>query len=229
MYKFMNLKKQMIVTIEQDNSSKSPREWDNLGTFYTWETGYYSPDKHEYTSGLEFLESILGEIVYKIHEKYNNTMDFMNEITERMDKKGYIFYPVSKYEHGLVRYNLGCSSGWDSATIGVIFADKKEIYKEFNTKRITEKIRKKVFETFKSELEIYTKYANGEVYGYIIEDFSGEYIDSCFGFYDDCYDVKTMYKMINFYFEIGEISDWQEYDKAIIDENFTIKTVVIAK
>ena len=225
----MNLKNQMVIRIEQDGNGESPRDWDNLGTFYTWDGGYYSPDKHEYKGGLDFFESILGEIVYKLHDKYNNTTDFMNEIIVRMDKKGYVLYSVSKYEHGLVRFSLGYSSGWDSSTIGVIFATKKEIYQEFNTKRITEKIREKVIENFKGELETYTQYTNGEVYGYIIENFSGELIDSCWGFYDACYDVKSMFEMVSGYYEIGNLSDWQEYDKSIIDENFNIKTIVIAK
>lgn len=229
MNKFMNLKNQMVITIEQDGSATSPRDWDNLGTFYTWDSGYYSPDNQGYSSGLEFLESILGEIVYKVHEKYNNTTDFMNEIIIRMDKKGYVLYPVSKYEHSNVSYSLGCSSGWDTGTVGVIFADKKEICREFNTKRITSKIREKVIGIFEGELEIYTQYVNGDVNGYIIESFEGEYIDSCWGFYDDCHDVKSMYEMVSDYWEIGELDDWQEYDESIINENFEIKTIVIPK
>jgi hypothetical protein len=36
----------------------------------------------------------------------------------------------------------------------------------------------------KSELETYTKWANGEVYGFTLYDDKGELEDSCYGFYD---------------------------------------------
>ena len=61
MNKIMNLQKQLIVTIDEDEWFDSPREWDNLGALYTWEGGYCSPDKHNFSDGLEFLGSIIGE------------------------------------------------------------------------------------------------------------------------------------------------------------------------
>ena len=71
--KIMNLKKQLVVTVDYDEWFESPREWENLGTLYTFDGKYYSPDKHNFNDGLEFLGSIIGEeLIEKIHDKYDN-------------------------------------------------------------------------------------------------------------------------------------------------------------
>src|SRR5699024_2608192 len=99
---------------------------------------------------------------------------------KRLDKIGYILFPVYKYEHGLVGYGLGTSSGWDSGTVGFIFATKKKIYECYGVNRLTGLIRNKVINEFKNELKTYTSYANGQVYGFILEDLQGNQIDSCY-------------------------------------------------
>ena len=228
--KIMNLQKQLIVTIDEDEWFESPRvDWDNLGTLYTWDSGYCSPDQHNFSDGLEFLGSIIGEeLIEKIHDKYDNNSDFFEDITKRMDKLGYILYPVSKYEHGLVQYFLGVSSGWDTGTVGVIFAEKKKICEWFNIKKVTQKVREKVVQNFESELEIYTDYANGYgMYCVEIEEFSGEQVEVCGGYYKP--DHETIEQCFNLAYELdsdlGDLSDWELYDEDKIDNAFEIKTV----
>ena len=229
MNKYMNLQKQLIVTVEQDDCDWSPREWGGLSNFYTWERGLYSPDKHNYSDVLEFLGELLGEtLVEKIHNQYNDTGSFMDDITKRLDKLGYILYPVSKYDHSIVRYFLGISSGWDTGTIGVIFAEKKKICNWFNTKKVTQKVREKVAQNFESELDIYTDYANGYgMYCVEIEKFSGEQIEICGGYYKP--DHETIEQCFNLASELvsdlGDLSDWELYDEDKIDNAFEIKTV----
>ena len=227
--KIMNLQKQLVVKIDDDEWYESPREWDNLGTLYTWDDGYFSPDKHNFNSGLEFLGSIIGEeLIEKIHDKYNNNSDFFDDITKRLDKLGYILYPVSKYEHSSVKYFLGVSSGWDTGTIGVIFAEKKKICEWFNTKKVTQKIREKVVQSFESELELYTDYANGYgIYCVEIEKFSGEQVEICGGYYkpdhetiEQCFDLA-----LDLVLDLGNLSDWKEFNQEEIDEKFLIETV----
>ena len=230
--KIMNLQKQLIVTIDEDEWFESPRDgWDNLGTFYTWEGDYYSPDKHNFNSGLEFLGSIIGEeLIEKIHDKYNNNYDFFEDISKRLDKLGYILYPISKYDHSNVRYFLGVSSGWDTGTVGVIFAEKKKICNWFNVKKVTQKVREKVFQNFESELDIYTDYANGTgMYSVEIEKFSGDQVESCGGYYEHKHEHETIKQCFNLASELvsdlGDLSDWELYDEDKIDNAFEIKTV----
>ena len=234
MNKIMNLKKQLIVTIDEDEWFESPREWENLGTLYTWEGGgYSSPDKHNYSDGLEFLGSIIGEeLIEKIHDKYNNNSEFFEDISKRMDKLGYILYPVSKHDHSLVKYFLGVSSGWDTGTVGVIFAEKKKICEWFNTKKVTQKVREKVSQNFESELEIYTDYANGYgIYSVEIEKFSGEQVEICGGCYKPDHDTidQCFSLALELDSDLGEISEWKEFDQEEIDEKFLIETVTTVK
>ena len=227
--KIMNLQKQLTVTIDEDEWYESPRDWENLGTLYTWEGGYYSPDKHNYSDCIEFLGELLGEtLVEKIHNQYNDTGSFMDDITKRLDKLGYILYPVSKYDHSIVRYFLGISSGWDTGTIGVIFAEKKKICNWFNTKKVTQKVREKVAQNFESELDTYTDYANGYgMYCVEIEEFSGEPVENYGGYYKP--DHETIEQCFNLALELdsdlGDLSDWELYDEDKIDNAFEIKTV----
>lgn len=227
--KIMNLKKQITVTIDDDEWYESPREWENLGTLYTWESGYFSPDKHNYSDVLEFLGELLGEtLVEKIHNQYTDTNSFMDDISKRMDKLGYILYPVSKYEHGLVQYFLGVSSGWDTGTVGVIFAEKKKICEWFNTGKVTQKVRGNVIQSFESELELYTDYANGYgMYCVEIEEFSGEQVEICGGYYKPDHDtIEQCFSLASeLDSDLGELSDWELYDEDKIDNAFEIKTV----
>ena len=229
MNKIMNLQKQLIVTIDEDEWFESPREWDNLGTLYTWDEVYYSPDRHNYSDVLEFLGEILGEtLVEKIHNQYTDTNSFMDDISKRMDKLGYILYPVSKYDHSIVQYFLGVSSGWDTGTIGVIFAEKKKVCNWFNVKKVTQKVRENVIQNFESELELYTDYANGYgIYCVEIEKFSGEQVEICGGYYkpdhetiEQCFDLA-----LDLVSDLGDLSDWEEFNQDENDEKFLIETV----
>ena len=230
MNKIMNLKKQLVITVDYNEWFESPRDdGENLGTLYTWEGRHYSPDKHNFSNGLDFLGSIIGEeLIEKIHDKYDNNSDFFEDISKRMDKLGYILYPVSKYDHGLVEYSLGISSGWDTGTVGVIFTEKKKICNWFNTKKVTQKVREKVVQNFESEIEIYTDYANGYgMYCVEIEEFSGEQVENCAGYYKP--DHETIEQCFNLAYELdsdlGDLSDWELYDEDKIDNAFEIKTV----
>lgn len=229
--KYMNLKEQIVVRIEYDDCAESPRSWCNLGTLYCWTRGYISPDECKYPDAISFLEEILGEsIVSKVHDKYTNTRDFMEEIVERMDRAGYILYPVSLFDHSGTRYFLGCASGWDVGTVGVMFASKEKIREELGCKKITKAIREKVKGIFEGELETYTEWANGYVYGYIVEDLAGNEVDSCWGFMGyNIYDEEKVFDMVNGNWNIGNKEDFEKFDEERILEKFEIKTVVTAK
>ena len=221
---YMNLKTQQVIERVYDEVPENPREWDNLGTFYTWEDRSYSPDNHSYSDPLEFLSELLSEeTVYKVHDKYNNTAAFMNDIMNRLDKKGYILYPVSKYEHGNVDYSIGCKQGWDSGTVGFIFATKKKIYECYGVNRLTGLIRNKVINEFKNELKTYTSYANGQVYGFILEDLQGNQVDSCYGFYD----YHLSLKELGYEFAISDLNNWEEYDQNKLNGKFDIYTQTV--
>ena len=99
--------------IELDEDAESPREWSNLGHFYTWSSRYRSPDDNPY----ERYRDLVEELGY-------------DPVDLRHRHKGVGFY-VEKYEHGDVMFYLNdggaLSDDWDSCLVGVIYATREEI------------------------------------------------------------------------------------------------------
>ena len=52
--------------------------------------------------------------------------------------------------------------------------------KEFGRKRWTAALRRRAYEIAQSDVEVFTSYLNGSVYGYVVDD----HVESCWGFYD---------------------------------------------
>jgi hypothetical protein len=88
---------------------------------------------------------------------------------------------------------------WDSGRVGTLFVKLSEIAKR-NTPRA-----EKLAQARKSAditCEVYTAWANGEVYGFVIEDAEGEHLDSCWGFIgapDDEYLMSTAREQFDYY------------------------------
>ena len=79
------------------------------------------------------------------------------------------------------------SCKWDSGQVGYIFVSYEDIIKEYG--KLDIEMATKVL---KGEVEEYSQYINGEVYGYQIYNKEEQYdcpdsIDSCWGFIGDEY------------------------------------------
>lgn len=217
----MNKKEKLVVKFGYEETPESPRYWDNIGTIYTWERSYISPDKSHYSSMEEFIESVLGDnSLERLRDRNTNVVSLFEDISKQFDKKGYILYPVSRYEHGMVKYYMGATEGWDTGTVGVIFAKKEKIYEEFGVKKISKKIRENVEKNFEGELEEYTDYANGDVYTITVEDFNGKELDSCSSIYGDLYSLETALELAQNFVAIKDedLGDWELYDEYIVEE-----------
>lgn len=148
-----------VVKIYPDKDPESPREWDNLGTML-----YVTGSRH-----------MLGD--------RSATLDEMEEIANRSDV---ISLPVYAYIHsGIVMNTTGYSCRWDSGQTGIIYAERSKILEEYGCKRISPQLRSTVEAILRGEVETYSKYVSGEVYGFVIEDASGEELDSCWGFFEE--------------------------------------------
>jgi len=118
------------------------------------------------------------------HSNYNlsDNQDFTKEeLLEHIQKEGILSLPVYMYEHsGIALRTTPFNCKWDSGQIGYIFVSLEDIEKEGWTKNQAEKC-------LVSEIEEYSQYCNGEVYGYQIynkkdcESCSDD-IDSCWGY-----------------------------------------------
>lgn len=102
-----------------------------------------------------------------------------------------VWLPVFMYDHGGVVYNTtGFHCPWDSGCVGFIFMEKSRIREIYGWKRITKAREEQVKTWLRNEVETYSQWANGQVYGFITKDPDGEEIDSCWGFYDDSPDFE---------------------------------------
>lgn len=142
------------IEINQDEYPESPRDWDNLGTMVCFHSRYNLGDKHDYS-------------IEDVQEIYNNS-------------KEYISLPLFLYDHsGITMNTTGFSCGWDSGQVGVIFVSRKKVREEFNVKRISNKLEKKIISYLVGEVETYDQYLTGNVYWYNIDETN----DSCSGYF----------------------------------------------
>ena len=154
------------INIHQDDNPQNPREDDNLGTMVCFHNRYTLGDKHNYNSGdYEGWDGLQAAIM-----KDNNVA---------------VILPLYLYDHSGITINTtGFSCQWDSGQIGFIFISKEKVKEEYSAKIVSKKLKERVAEYLKNEVEGYDKYLRGECYGYVIDSEHEENIDSCWG-YDD--------------------------------------------
>lgn len=93
------------------------------------------------------------------HDKYNNASDLFEGLNKIAKKQGMLIYPITKYEHSLVKYYLGTDSGWDYGTVGFVLVNVKQVKEGYG---FTSKIN---IENYLDDmLKAYTDYVNGDVY-----------------------------------------------------------------
>lgn len=156
--------------IRNEDCPESPRAWSNLGKFITSTRGYKSPDK-------DFeLETILEDSKELSFSNADEHARYLQGRVKKAGKKIRWFCMVSKYDHSGVTYSIGAKSGWDVGVAGFYLVEVNDETKTYTDERIAGLVA--------GELETYTKYCNGDVYGFVLYDEAGEVVDSCGGFYD---------------------------------------------
>lgn len=133
------------------------------------------------------VDDNIGTIV-AFHSRYNlSDVEMTIEDAKQLYKDtNLIVYPIYMYEHsgiilGLNGNEYPFNDRWDSGQIGFIYCTKEKALKEFgNAKKVTKKVREYIYNHFVQELETYSDYLNGNVYGYKIEGDLCE--DSCAGY-----------------------------------------------
>ena len=103
------------------------------------------------------------------HNKYNlpNELNLSMEDTHKIAKnKKYITLPVYMIDHGNVALSTEpYSDPWDSGCLGIITVSREKLKTEGISTRRAKTI-------LKSEVQIFGKFLNGEVYGFECEDVS---------------------------------------------------------
>lgn len=153
-----------VIKICQDENALDPREWDDtFGKMVCYHRRYDLGDK-QHAMPLDDLNAIIEE-------------------------PGVVYLPLYLMDHsGLCMNTHGFRhedpQGWDWGFVGIIYADAEAILKEFGTTDLTDEIRAKAEEILKGEVETYSRCLSGDVFGYVIEGPDGEFVDSCWGFYE---------------------------------------------
>lgn len=191
------------LTVEQDDYSQDPREWDNLCTMVCWHSRYSLGDKHNFNDEWDFLQDLCEKLLGIDCEDMTE-----NEMFQKLVDSGKILIkPINLYDHsGLT---VSTSSGypyndrWDASCVGFIYVTKERIFKECSN--ITEENWKDCADKYsEGEMKTYDQYLRGDVYGFrltkkiirqdkcphcgeVIREYEDEEeIDSCCGFYGDC-------------------------------------------
>ena len=152
------------IEVHYDESPESPREWSNTGTMFLMERGNVGVDE-----GDDF-------------GAYQDEDDFLAYL--RKEKDARIVLPVYCYDHSGRVYSTGpFSCPWDSGQAGIIYATGASIREALGVKRITAKGIERATEYLTSEVDTYSQWAQGDIYGYVVESPEGETLDSCWGFY----------------------------------------------
>lgn len=158
------------INIYHDECSESPRDWDNLGTFYTAHRRY-CPEK-EFDQHFEFDEVCEGK---------------PGNFKESFLKK-YIALNIYLYDHsGQTVSATPFSCPWDSGWFGMVAVSLEKVKQEFGWKRMTTERRKKIESYLEGEIEAYDQYLRGEVYGFTItpKGNDSDTKDSCWGYWGD--------------------------------------------
>lgn len=155
-----------------DSDPPDPRDDDNLGIMVCAHKHYF-----------------LGDETARNLKLYSSWEEWLEEeiIKPNGGTKNVIALPLYMYDHGGITIDTcGFShcdpAGWDWGQVGYIYTTRERILREFGVKRITAKIRNRVEEILRREVEEYDKYLRGEFYGFVRKTREGEIIDCCFGF-----------------------------------------------
>lgn len=178
------------IKIYHDNDAENPREWENLGTMICGHSRHQLGDNHSFGGGREFLLDLL-----ELDDACSLDVD---QLLVRAEKVA-IILPVYLYDHsGLLMNTTGFHCPWDSAQIGFIYVTCSDVRDEYSVKRVSRQLREKVAGYLRQEVQTFSDYLSGAVYGYIVEKDDAE-VESCWGFIGDyeAYCLKEARKCIS--------------------------------
>lgn len=123
------------------------------------------------------------------HPNYNlgDKNDFSKEdLVEYVKRKDVLSLPLYLLDHSglwLSTDRYACDpGGWDTSFIGYIVIDYATIRKEYSVKHVTKSVKERAYKLMQAEVEEYSAYLSGDVFGYVIEDPFGDEVDSCWGY-----------------------------------------------
>lgn len=153
----------MRVRIEFDTDAESPAEWDNVGQITYRNTS-------RYVLGTEAIDG-----------------DQFQDIGVGILDGRLIGLPVYAMVHGGASISTTAyNCPWDSGRSGWVYCTKERAIAEFGKKILSATAKEKALSCLRGEVETFSQYLAGEVYGYIVERAvvgGWEVLDSSWGCY----------------------------------------------
>ena len=168
-YKTIELSSGKKVVFEYSDWAQNPRDINytdcNLTKMVCFHRRYNLGDEHNYDK-----ENVLNwkELKQLLHREENIC----------------IIEPLYMFDHsGQSISTTPFSCEWDSGQVGYVFITKGMLYKHFNVKRISKKLKARAWKYLENEVETYNQYIEGDVYNVVIKDEEDCIVDSCCGYY----------------------------------------------
>ena len=174
------------IQIFHDCSPESPRDWDTLGTMVCWHSRYRLGEEHTLDSPDDFFDSIIEYATHTDHpDAAMREWVASNSEPEKVANLAAVILPLYLFDHsGLAMNTSGFHCPWDSGQVGYIYAMNDKIRKEYSVEAITDDVKKRAEDAMRREIEVYSAYLSGAVYGYVVKR-DDEEIDSCWGYFGD--------------------------------------------
>lgn len=182
-----------LLKIQYDDDSYNPRENDgNIGVWVEKSNGYQSPDGRD---------NDFYHVMIEARDIAKDTDDHIAIMKKELKKLGYDIrhiFPVSRFEHGGIKYQIGTYYGFDYSNSGFYFVTKEKLKEFFGRKRVSDDF---MVESIKNEIDLYNKYVNGFVYCYSLLDKDEMCYEFQAGSFYDIDDIKN---------ELGD--EWKDED-----------------
>lgn len=185
---------------------------------------YYDTDP---LNPMEEFDNLCTDIVYNKSSRYILGTRAVDPDEFRLPK-GAIALPVYACIHSGVSLSTGSfADSWDSGMSGYIYVTREKVLKEYGVKRISARLRKIVEKCLRAELETFSRFLEGDVYGYVIykvpadmsvEDYTpylDDKYDSCWGFFGREFALEQMKDVM----EHADRELQKELDSALDAEN----------
>lgn len=171
------------IEIKQDSDPTNPiQDWDMVTTFVSWHSRYDLSCKEAHKWGYPkmsvetFLASIANVDFDEDDERYTR------ENLMKLASEKNVIKPYRLYDHSGLTVSTGSSypfnCRWDSMGIGFVFIP--HTYLEEHLGGVNEESIKTAEGYIEGDVKTFDEYLTGEVYGYNVDDYSG---DSCWGYY----------------------------------------------
>lgn len=198
------MERQMIddleITVRAMGPDESPREYDNLSTFYTAHRRYTSPDKPSVSGrndSLAIWKSVAKDL--GMFEKggafEDDTPSSIEMYKEQIDQvvaalnESAVWSEVYLYDHSGTAYRASkdgnpFSCPWDSGMVGLVFCRNDKALTFFNQAEMTDDLRARVLKGMEGEVKTYSAWANGELYEWTVTDPDGDVVAGSSGHTD---------------------------------------------